>query len=122
MPEPIDAEDIAGVDIMWRRVDGDMLEKNSDGIESLQSWAYKDQHHEVSVYLARETTTAAVLASGKPLQIVVAVRVQIIRDLGYKIVRDPEPDNKAHCLILPYPQKKAHRRAMADASVRVSDH
>src|ERR1700692_2535234 len=122
MPEPIDAEDIAVVDILWRRVDFDMLDKNPDGSESLQSWAYKDQHHEVSVYLARETTIAAVLAAGKPLQIVVAVNVQVIRDLGYKIVRDPEPANKAHCLILPYPQKKAHLRAMADASARAHDH
>jgi hypothetical protein len=70
-----------------------------DVTESLQSWAYKDQNHELSVYLARETTRDAVLAAGKPHQIIVAVKAQIIRDLGYNIVRDPEPDNPSHCLI-----------------------
>ena len=118
MAEPVDAPDIVGEDILWRRVDSNMLDKNTDGVESLQSWAYKDQHHELSVYLARETTVAAVLALGKPHQVVVALRVQVVRDLGYKVVRDPESDNKAHCLIYPYPLKKEHRRAMADASVR----
>jgi hypothetical protein len=119
MPEPTDAADIVGDDILWRRVDSGMLDKNPDGSESLQSWAYKDQHHELSVYLARETTAAAVLALGKPNQVIVAVKAQAVRDLGYKIVRDPDPENGAHCLIYPYPQQKAHRKAMADASSRI---
>jgi hypothetical protein len=120
MPEAIDADDISGEDTLWRRVDKNMIAKNSDGAESLQSWAYKDQNHELSVYLARETTTETVLAAGKPEQVLVGIRVQVIRDLGYKVVRDPQPDNPAHCLILPYPQKKIDRKKMCDASIRVA--
>jgi hypothetical protein len=120
MSETIGAADISGEDTLWRRVDGNMIAKNSDGTESLQSWAYKDQNHELSVYLARETTSGAVLAAGKPEQVLVGIRVQVIRDLGYKVVRAPEPDNAAHCLILPYPQKKADRKRMSDASIRIA--
>src|SRR5713226_4681136 len=109
MPEAIDAADIAGDDILWRRVDTNMMDKNSDGTESLQSWAYKDQDHELSVYLSRETSKEAVLASGKSGQIIVGLKAAVFRDLGYIVVRDPEPDNGSHCLILPYPQKKADR-------------
>ena len=119
MPEAIDATDIADDDILWRRVDSNMMDKGSDGAESLQSWAFKDQDHEVSVYLSRETTKEAVLACGKPGQIVVGLKAAVLRGLGYKLVRDPEPDNGSHCLILPYPQKKADRKSMAEASVRV---
>jgi hypothetical protein len=78
-----------------------MIDRNPDGTESLQSWAYKDQNHELSLHLARETTAETVLAAGKPQQVLVGIRVQVIRDLGYKVVRDPEPDNGAHCLIFP---------------------
>jgi hypothetical protein len=119
MPEAIDAADIANDDILWRRVDRNMMDRGSDGTESLQSWAYKDQNHELSVYLSRETTKQAVLASGKPDQIIVGLKVELVRSLGYKVVRDPEPDNRSHCVILPYPQKKADRRSMAEASFRV---
>ncbi|HET6841534.1 MAG TPA: hypothetical protein VFK06_07585 [Candidatus Angelobacter sp.] len=119
MPEHIDAVDISDDDILWRRVDQSMIERNPDGTESLQSWAYKDQNHELSVHLARETTPQLVFAAGKPGQVLVGLRAQIIRSLGYKVVRDPEPDNSAHCLIIPYPTNKPHRKAMAAASVRV---
>jgi hypothetical protein len=119
MPEAIDAADIGDDDILWRRVDRNMIDKGSTGKESLQSWAFKDQNHELSVYLSRETTMPVVLASGKPGQIVVSLKAAVIRGLGYKVVRDPEPDNSSHCLILPYPLKKADRKAMAEASVTV---
>lgn len=119
MPERPDAEDVSGDDIVWRRVDKNMIDRSPDGTESLQSWAYKDQQHEVSVYLARETTVEAVLAAGKPEQLLVGIRVQVIRDLGYKIIRDPESDNRAHCLIWPYPENRTDRKAMALASARV---
>ena len=64
-------------------------------------------------------TAETVLAAGKPQQVLVGIRVQVIRDLGYKVVRDPEPDNGAHCLIFPYPENRTHRKAMATASVPV---
>ena len=121
MPEPVDAEDIVGGDLLWRRIDRNMVAREIGGTWSIQSWAYKDQHHELSVYLGRETTEANVLAAGKPNQIVIVVAAGIIRDLGYKIVRDPEPDDRSHCLVFPYPRKKADRQAMAAASTPLKD-
>lgn len=118
MHERCDAADIIGADILWRRVDKNMIDRNPDGTESVQSWAFKDQHREVSVYLGRETTVGTVLAAGKPEQVLIGIRAQVIRDLGYKVVRDPEPNNAAHCLILPYPENRTHRKAMASASAR----
>ena|SRR5712691_5736811 len=119
MPESIDATDISDDDILWRRVDQNMIDSTPDGSESLQSWAYKDQNKEVSVYLGRETTVESVLSAGKLLQVIVGIQAGVVRKLGYKIVHDPEPDNTAHCLILPYPKKSADRRAMAEASIRI---
>jgi hypothetical protein len=118
MAEPIDAGDISGEDILWRRVDQHMIHKNPDGTESIQSWAFKDQNHEVSAYLGRETTAAAVLALGKPEQVLIGIRAQAIRELGYKIVREPESTNAAHCLIIPYPQKKDLKK-LSNASTRI---
>jgi hypothetical protein len=118
MAEPIDAADIGAEDTLWRRVDRNMIDKNSDGTESVQSFAYRDQNQELSAYLARETTAPEVLALGLPEQVLIEIRARIIRGLGYKVVRDPEPTNAAHCLILPYPPRKDSKK-MAHASTRV---
>jgi diadenosine tetraphosphate (Ap4A) HIT family hydrolase len=120
MPEPIDAADISGDDILWRRIDSHMITKSFDGTESIQSWAYKDQNDELSVYLARETTSAAVLAIGKPEQVLIGIKVSSVRALGYKVVRDPDPNNSAHCLIVPYPNKKDFKK-LTNASARINE-
>lgn len=115
MPPEIDAPDIADEDTLWRRVFKTMIHLD-EGKETLQSWAFKDSERELSIYLARETTEAAVLALGTPDQRIVCIKAGSIRAKGYKIVRDPEPDNIAHCLVMPYPQPKAHRKHMAEAA------
>lgn len=115
MPPKVDATDISDDAILWRRVDRGMIDKVGD-FESLQSWAFKDQNHEISLYVAAETSEKAVLAVGKLDQVIVSITAGDIRRLGYKVVRDPDPDNLAHCIIDPYPTKKAHFKAMALAS------
>jgi hypothetical protein len=119
MAEPIDAVDIRDNDILWRRVDRNMIDSNADGTESIQSFAFRDQNRELSMYLGRETSSTAVLASRMPEQVLIGIRVSAIRELGYKVVRDPEPGNAAHCIILPYPPRKDSKK-MACASTRVS--
>jgi hypothetical protein len=118
MPEP---GDIPGDEFIWRRIDKGMVDTAPDGTETIQSWAYKDQEHEISVSVAKETTKEKLLASGKPEQIIIAVRAQAIRDLGFDIVRKPEPENPAHCLILPYPKKRSEFQALAHASAPVKE-
>jgi len=118
MADPIDAADITDDDILWRRIDPGMIDQGPAGVESIQSWAFKDQSKEISVYLARETTQLAVLAAGKPGQILLGITARSIRALGFKVVRDPDPDNAAHCLVLPYPNKPM-LKALAVASRRI---
>ena len=74
MAEPIDATDIGDEDILWRRVDRHMIDKNFDGSESVQSFAYRDQNRELSAYLARETTAEVVLALGLPEQVLIEIQ------------------------------------------------
>jgi len=103
MAARIDAGDISDDAILWRRVDARMVDRSTN---SLQTWAWKDQNKQLSVYVAAETTVEKVLVLGKPGQIIVRITAGTIRKLGHIIVRDPEPDEPAHCIIEPYPKDR----------------
>lgn len=114
MPSRADATDIPDHADLWRRIDKNMLSQLPTGVKTLQSWAWKDQNREISVYVAAETTEEDVLRAGKPGQILIKIKAGSVRELGRTVTRDPEPDNGAHCLILPYPKSRAEFRALAD--------
>lgn len=103
----IDAPDIGDDAFLLRRIDSKMLDRTTN---TLQSWAWKDQHGELSVYVAAETTEERVLALGLPGQIVIRITAGTVRKLGHIVVRDPEPDAPSHCIIYPHPST---RRIMA---------
>lgn len=68
--------------------------------------------------VSTETTRERVLGAGFPGQQIVGVKAGELRKLGYLIVRDPEPNNPAHVLVIPNPgksskQKHRDRKAMA---------
>jgi len=113
MPNRTDATDIPDDAELWRRIDGGMLDPTT---QTLQSWAWDDQQHEVSVYFGKETTAEAVLAAGKSDQRIIKITAGALRSLGYIVARDPEPDNSAHCVILPYPNTRKKRKALCDRS------
>lgn len=113
VPDRTDAVDIPDDGELWRRIDRGMLDPATN---TLQSWAWDDQHQEVSVYYGRETTPEAVLAAGKPGQRIIKITAGAVRSLRYIVARDPEPDNPAHCLLLPFPNTRKKRKALCEKS------
>ncbi len=99
--------------VLLRRITKSMLDAQTN---TLQTWAWKDQGRdgpkEVSVYLAAETSEERVLAEGIPGQIVIKITARDLRELGYNVVRDPTLENPAHCIIDPYPRKRAQLKAL----------
>ena len=113
MPDRTDAVDIPDDGELWRRIDRGMLDPTTN---TLQSWAWNDQNKEVSMYYGKETTVEAVLAAGKPEQRIIKITAEALRSLGYIVARDPEPDNSAHCLLLPFPNTPKKRKALCNKS------
>lgn len=95
-----------------------MFDVDLEGREVLTSFAFKAPDDELSMDISTETTKELALAAGYPGQRIVGVKAGVFRRLGYLIVRDPEPDNPAHVLVIPEPgktnaQKHRDRKAMA---------
>ena len=95
-----------------------MFDVGPDGQPILQSFAFKAPGDELSMDVSAETTAEKVLESGLPDQKIVGIKAGKLRRLGYIIMRDPEPDDPAHVLVLPLPgkskkQKHLDRKAMA---------
>jgi hypothetical protein len=89
-----------------------------EGKRSLTSFAFNSPDDELSMDVSTETTTEKVLAAGVPGQQIVSIKAGELRKLGYGIVRDPEPNDPAHVLVIPNPgksssQKHRDRKAMA---------
>lgn len=118
MPPRIDDLSIADETALWRRVNQSMFDVDPAGRLTLQSFAFKAPGDELSMDISTETTAEKVLAAGLPAQKIVSIKVGELRRLGYIIVRDPEPNDPAHVLVLPAPgkskkQKHLDRKAMA---------
>src|SRR5262249_46645740 len=103
----VNAADISDDAFLLRRIDSGMLDRANN---TLQSWAWKDQHGEISVYVAAETTEAKVLSYGIPGQIIIRITAGTVRKLGHIVVRDPEPDEPAHCIISPHPNRRIMKK------------
>lgn len=118
MPPSVDDTSIDSDIVLWRRVNRSMLDVDSEGRQTLTSFAFKSQGDELSMDLSTETTRERVLEAGLPEQKIVGIKVGVLRELGYIIVRDPEPNDPAHVLVLPKPgkskkEKHLDRKAMA---------
>jgi hypothetical protein len=107
MRKPVNADDIDDDALLLRRIDAGMLDRSTN---QLQSWAWRDQRGEVSVYLAAETTEEKVLSYGLPGQMIIRIKAGAVRKLGHIVVRDPEPDEPAHCIIHPHPEKRIRKK------------
>lgn len=92
------------------KVNQSMFHVDPEGGVTLQSFAFRAPRDELSMDVSTETTAEKVLAAGFPGQKIVSIRVGVLRRLGYVIVRDPEPDNPAHVLVLPMPGKSNNRK------------
>jgi hypothetical protein len=107
MRNPIDAPDIGNDAILLRRIYISMLDRANN---TLQSWAWSDQNEEISVYVAAETTEERVLSHGMPEQMIIRISAGSVRKLGHIVVRDPETDEPAHCIIHPHPTKRIRKK------------
>lgn len=118
MPPRVDDLSITDDAVLWRRVNESLFDVGPGGELTLQSFAFRAPEDELSMDISTETTAEKVRAAGFPGQKIVSIQVGVLRRLGYFIVRDPEPDNPAHVLVLPAPgksskQKHIDRKAMA---------
>ena len=109
---------------LWRRVNESMFDTDAEGCRVLQSFAFKSPNDELSMDISSETTVEKVLAAGFPTQTIVGIKAGVLRKLGYMIVRDPEPDDSAHVLVVPNPgktkkQKHLDRQTMARNATQV---
>lgn len=121
MPAWADDLSIDDDTILWRRVSQSMFGVDSNGRPTLTSFAFKSPEDELSMDVSTETTADRVLAAGFPGQKIVGIKAGVLRKLGYLIVRNPEPDNPAHVLVVPKPgkskkQKHVDRQQMAQSA------
>jgi hypothetical protein len=92
-----DAEDIRDDDWLLRRITPSQhVEVQPDGTRVLTSFAFREQSHEFSLYVAREITHEKLLSCGFPTQEIVEVKAEEVRALGYIIVRDPDDCDDSH--------------------------
>ncbi len=118
MPPRTDDLSIDDETVLWRRVSPSMFNTDTQGNLILTSFAFKAPQDELSMDVSSETTREKALAMGFPGQRLVGIKAGTLRQLGYIIVRDPEPNNPAHVLVLPKPgktksEKQLDRKAMA---------
>jgi hypothetical protein len=116
MTERLDDPSIGDGDLLWRRIIPSPLWvlPQPDGSYRVSSAAFIDNHTgEVSVALAALTTPERLLEA-YPSFSLTEVPAGAARALGYRIVRDPTPDDPAHALICPPPGRSKHQRK-ADA-------
>jgi len=98
-PENERADDLDGSDVLWRRLHAAWIVPSEDGEEKISSAAFLDNTGgDLSVHIAALTTTEQVKRAYPEMRIA-AVEVQTFLDLGFTIVRDPQPDDESHALV-----------------------
>jgi hypothetical protein len=109
-------EDIADEDELYRRLLP--MHINEDG--TVNSAAFKRRGKpeiEISVDLARRTTVVETLARAPHRGFGLGVlRAASVRQIGFAVRHDPQPDNGAHCLIVGE-NTKQRCRLLAEATV-----
>ncbi|MBI1926000.1 hypothetical protein HYR99_17330 [Candidatus Poribacteria bacterium] len=114
----IDDKTIPDTEGLWRHINttikGLIVKDPKTGQYRPSSAVFRDKSGEPSVDLASLTTVGKSLAL-KPDFIITEIQAKIPREMGYAIVRDPQPDNPAHALICGR-ITKAHAREMAESA------
>ncbi len=108
MPREDDAS-IGNEIVLWRAFSGLQICIEPDGTERPESWAFRDQTNEVSLFVAQETDLDwlhALLPGTK----IAAITAGDARECGFLVTRDPLPGQPSHALICPLPQSQKSRR------------
>jgi hypothetical protein len=77
---------------------------------------------ELSVDLARLTTSEETLGRGLPGMGLAELAASAPLDMGLTVIHKPEPDNRAHCLVMGLATKEQCRELASQAKVRVPPH
>ena len=92
-----DAADIRDDDLLLRRITPDLhFNVQPDGSKILTGFAFREQSHEPSMYVAKEVTHEKVLSCGFPTQQIVELTAGNVRGLEYMIVRKPDDCDDSH--------------------------
>jgi len=110
MPAWTDDVSLSDETLLWRRVHPSMFSLDAGGTRRVTSFAFKSPDDQLSMDVSTETTLEKMLAAGFPGQVVIGIKVGLLRELGYIVARDPEPDNPAHVLVIPKPGKSKNQK------------
>jgi hypothetical protein len=114
--QPDDDRTIPDAEGLWRRIHPSWIVPDREtGGWRVSSAAFIDRRGELSVDLASLTTVEWSLA-GYPEHSLAEVKVAVIREKGYGVVRDPLPENAAHALVRGR-MTKAYAREIARATL-----
>lgn len=92
-----DAEDIADGDWLLRRITPSQhCVMQPDGTRIITGYAFREQSHEFSLYVAAEITREKLLSCGFPTQEIIEVLAGDVRELGYMLIRDPDDCDPSH--------------------------
>ena len=91
MPHRQDDASVPANAVLWRGIIPDWVQPLPDGSTRPQSLAFIDgsETQEVSYFIASETTRERVMHN-RPFVALAQVEAQLLRELGYSIVRDPD--------------------------------
>lgn len=99
MPEPLDDVTIGDDERLLHRIrPHDIVVDSVTGQSRPSSAAFKSKSNIVSVDIASLTTPQRALENYPTFRLV-EIEVGIVRSLGCRIVRDPQPGNPAHALV-----------------------
>jgi hypothetical protein len=110
MPRNDDAE-IGDEVVLWRAIPKRQIETNADGIEAIESWAFRQfPNNELSADVAGETTLEGFTERFPPAHFRTAeFTAGDARACSNIVCRDPDGGGPSHTLICPVPGKSRKR-------------
>ena len=94
--------------VLWRAFSELQICLESDGTERPESWAFRDQTNEVSLFVAEETDLEW-LSALLPGTRIASITAGDARECGYLVTRDPLPGQPSHALICPLAQTRKNK-------------
>ena len=104
MPPPCGDDLVGEVDgtaILWRRIVPNWIKSADDGTEFISSAAFRDNiDGNISVHIASLTTIQDILGA-YPFCRLAEIDVEVIKECGFTLVPDPQPDDPSHAILRP---------------------
>ena len=107
-------EPISPEEVLYRRIYCEWITRE-DGRLRPGSEAFKDRKEfKLSVVIARETSVRRLLR-GRPEDSVVSIVTKSVTDLGFRVERDPDPNQPGRAVIVPAPKSGKARLLAKEA-------